>query len=152
MAKPRLVQAPLPLEYTEQTPTRRVANHKAGPSHLWLAIQFPNIAIEISHPQAKTSASVTAQTVKGRLVVCSTSALAEETGIHIGMAVNAAYALCPGVHVFEHDEKRVANTMTELAAWAMQYTSYVSLYNSNTLLLEIRGSLKLFGQLENIKT
>ena len=79
------------------------------------------------------------------------SAEAAAAGISGGMGVNAALALDRSVELLLRQpvcEQRVFN---ELAAWAECFTSFVTLDNSPALLLEIAGSLRLFGGIDRLR-
>jgi len=66
------------------------------------------------------------------------------------MAVVAARALLDDLRLLARDSSRERVALEQLAAWAMRYTSMVSLAPPQALLLEIAGSLKLFGGLERL--
>jgi protein ImuB len=62
--------------------------------------------------------------------------------------LSAAYALSPQLIVHTRDTKAEQSCLEEIALWALQYTSQVSLLAPDSLLLEIGASLKLFGGLD----
>ncbi len=82
--------------------------------------------------------------------VSNDSALAK--GVRPGMALSAAYALAPAMHVKKRELQRETETIERLAAWAGQFTPNVSLENHEGLLLEVAGSLSLFGGIDPIMT
>jgi len=61
------------------------------------------------------------------------------------MPVAAARALVQNLIVYPRDRKAEQDALHKLAAWAYQFSSQVSLYPPCALLLEIQGSLTLFG-------
>ena len=121
------------------------------PQPLWLALVFPQLALEVRFGQQPERASVLAREYKGRSVVHSVSTLAQTQGIKIDMPINAAYALSPGLKVYPFDEHAENNRLQQLAVWAEQFTSRVSIQMPRTLLLEVRGSIKLFGGLPELQ-
>jgi protein ImuB len=62
-----------------------------------------------------------------------------------GLASNAAHALAPGLATRERDPALEDRRLQVLARWGTGYTPFVSLEPPDTLLLEVRGSLRLFG-------
>jgi len=95
---------------------------------------------------AREAVAVTAGEGSHRcLVACN--AEASRQGLVPGMGLNAAYAVLPELRVLEQDACRQQRALERLAGWAGQYTSWVSLTAPDALLLEIRGSLRLFGGL-----
>jgi protein ImuB len=65
------------------------------------------------------------------------------------MVLGAAFALVPELAVRERDETAEARALSAVAAWAGQYTPVVSLVPSGVL-LEVEGSLGLFGGVEGL--
>jgi protein ImuB len=61
------------------------------------------------------------------------------------MPVGAAQALTADLQLLPREPEREQAALETLAAWALQFTSLVSLAPPDTLLLEIGGSLRLFG-------
>ena len=117
---------------------------------LWLAIVFPKLLLEVfTHLQPDQSA-VLIQDVKGQPLIYAATAAAEKAGINTGMALGAAYALCPNVKVYHYDVYAENNRLQQLALWATRFTPKLSIQSPNALLLEVRGSLKFFGGLRKL--
>lgn len=83
-----------------------------------------------------------------RLLVCDAKAAAR--GLHAGMPVTAALALAPQLLLRERDAAAETEALLGIAAWAMQCTPNVALDFPDLVLLEVSGSLKLFGGLGEI--
>lgn len=64
------------------------------------------------------------------------------------MPLGAAHVLARSLRVQPRDERAEQAALERLAAWAGQFTSAVSLAPPATLLLEVQGSLVLFGGLK----
>jgi protein ImuB len=116
---------------------------------LWLCLSFPQLPLEIfsraeiaDSPWAIIQGKGTHQT----LFLCN--AIAESCGIHSGMSPGAAYALNTSLRLCARDEAAEQQALESLAAWAGQFTSQVSIFPPNALLLEIEGSLNLFHGME----
>lgn len=73
---------------------------------------------------------------------------AAHCGVRPGMPLGAAHALARSLRVQPRDERAEQAALERLAAWAGQFTSAVSLAPPATLLLEVQGSLALFGGLK----
>jgi protein ImuB len=76
---------------------------------------------------------------------------AEKRGITAGLSVNAALALEPTLELLLRDPGQETRVLESLAARAERFTSLVSLEVPDGLLLEIAGSLKLFGGREALR-
>ena len=115
---------------------------------LWLALHFRHLPLEVftrgareAQPLAVTSGSKTDATV------VAANHPAQARGVSDGMSVPAACALVSGLHTITRDTTKEHATLARIAAWSLQFTSFVSLAEPDTILLEIEGSLKLFGGL-----
>lgn len=148
----KLQEQSLPLFPDEPTaPAPRPVNR--SPAHissnaneqLWLALQLPRLALDVFAPSDEVVAVVEGEGSHCCLVNCNAPGLA--AGLHPGMGLNAAFALAPELRVLERDPAREQASLERLAAWAGQFTSWVSLVLPNALLLELKGSLRLFGGL-----
>ncbi len=73
-------------------------------------------------------------------------------GVRCGMALAAAYALAPAMHVKKREPQGETEAIERLAAWAGQFTPNIAIENQEGLLLEVSGSLSLFGGIEPITT
>lgn len=70
---------------------------------------------------------------------------ARALGLRRGMALTAAQALAGNFAIAEYDPEDEARWHRLLAGWAYRFSSQVSLQFPHALVLEIRGSLGLFG-------
>lgn len=77
------------------------------------------------------------------MAVANEAALAN--GVRPGMTLAAAYALVHTLRVRQRDPLCEADALRALAAWAGQFTPNVTIEDGAGLLLEVSGSLKLFG-------
>lgn len=75
---------------------------------------------------------------------------ARNAGIDVDMRPATAYALLPSVHLIERQRPQEAEALQQLAQWCYQFTPAVDTYKTFCLMLEINGSLKLFGGLPKL--
>lgn len=113
---------------------------------LWAALRYPRLSLEVLRDEIDASAWVVLHDVRGQQVVQAASGPAQQTGVVAGMPLSAAYALCPELETEWREPQAEQDCLTLLADWAAQYTSQVSL-EPQALLLELAGSLQLFGGL-----
>jgi len=113
---------------------------------LWLCIDFHRLPLEVFTISDPAPLAVV-EGEGGGLRICQCSESAARTGVGAGIPLNAALALCPTLDIRERAPDREARALERLAAWACQFTDLVSPEPPHRLLLEIRGSLKLFGGL-----
>jgi protein ImuB len=114
---------------------------------LWIAIRLAQLPLEaflrgspLSEPFAVADGH--------RIVACDKKASAR--GVSPGMACPAATALAPQLRIRQRDGAAETEALLGFAAWSMQFTPNVALEFPDTVLLEISGSLKLYGGPEAI--
>lgn len=116
----------------------------------WLAAFLPHLPLEVflrGAPQAGPFAVLTADRPPRVLAADRAAAAA---GVRPGMELAAAAALAFGLMARERDEAAEAAALEGLAAWAMGFTPVVSPEPPAGLLLEVGGSLGLFGGLAGL--
>ena len=96
----------------------------------------PLVVVDLSHNQQ-------------RVIACNPAAA--QAGIVLGAGLNAAYALTNKLQVLARDMNAEQRLLETLAQWAGCFTSKVTLEAPDALLLEIKGSLKLFGGLDRLQ-
>ncbi len=143
----------------EATPTPSLKNEqrqaqpaplKANPaSQLWLCIYLRALPLEVLERTSRASAVFEDQQGMRKVVLANASASA--LGIGPGLSVNAALALAPTLVLEERNPQQEARVLQELAGWAEKFTSFVCIAAPSLLLLEIAGSLKLFGGLKALR-
>ncbi|MEX2239477.1 MAG: DNA polymerase Y family protein [Burkholderiales bacterium] len=77
------------------------------------------------------------------MLVCNGAA--EALGVRPGSALTAAWALAPQLRILPRDAAAEAGALEAVASWACQFTAKVSLEPPQAVLLEVEGSLRLFG-------
>ena len=106
---------------------------------LWLALWLPDL------PLAACAARPLAAVVVARGQVVAADEVAGAAGIVPGMRMATARGLLPEIAVLARDTAREAALIEEIACWAARFTPTLSLAPPAALLLEIGGSLRLFG-------
>lgn len=126
------------------TPSRRMPVRAATKARLWLCIYLPALPLEaLDKPQRSTARAVFAEEQGIRRVMLANEK-ATAAGIRVGLSVNAALSLLPGLQLEMRDMNEENRALKRLACWAEQFTSFVCIESTTTLLLEIAGSLRLF--------
>jgi protein ImuB len=121
----------------------------AGRVPLWLCLWLPQLPLEVRGGGGIGEEPRVVVDHDGRVLRASEAAA--DAGIAPGLPLNAALALCPVLEARERDEAAERTALARLAAWAGAFTSIVSLEPPAGLLLEVRGSLRLFGGLEALR-
>ena len=136
---------------TEEAP--RVASRPAPSKlQLWIAVCLPSLAIECLSAGETSLPAVVVEAERGQLHVVAANRVAAEAGIAPGTKLETAMALAVSLQVFERALPLERKSLESLAEWAQTLTSVVSVEAPENLLLEVAGSLKLFGSLEAIKS
>lgn len=151
-AVPVPLQQPLPLGGGEPSVEERpppVSRQRR--SLLWLCIRLPWLPLEALGASAADPRPVAVMEEEGgQLVVHLPGRGAAGAGIRSGQSLNAALALAPGLETLSRRPQRERAALEALADWAMRFAPLVSLEPPDALLLEIRGSLRLFRGLERL--
>ena len=154
---------PLPTPAPLETPTLRsvppasslTQPEKRQRRSVWLAIHLHgwqlHAALTGLDAQAREKLSSKPMAVvesdrRATVVACNAIALAR--GVRPGHSMNASIALCADTQFLPRDCSGEDRLLNELATHCERYTSTVSAEPPNELLLEIRGSIKLFGGID----
>ena len=85
---------------------------------------------------------------KATLVACNT--IAHGRGVRVGHSLNAAIALCADMQFLPRQPAAEVELLQNVANECDKYTSFVSIEAPNELLLEVRGSFRLFGGIDGL--
>jgi len=107
-------------------------------------VHLPHYVLESLRSHASAPVAVV-DLERGAKVVCDCDAQAAAAGVAPGMALNSALALQPGLHVVSRDPGRERAMLEATATAALDFTPRVNLEPPDAVLLEVRGSLRLFG-------
>ncbi len=119
---------------------------------LWLGLLLPRLALEVfarGDIHERPFAVSAGTGAREHVLACNRAAHAR--GVRPNMRVSAAYALAGELRVHPRNETAEREALTRIAAWAGQFTSMVSLAPPDGLVLEVGGSLALFGGLESLR-
>lgn len=120
------------------------------PRELWIGIHLPQLALEaLAGSDAKARSApqplAVAELLGSAQCVVAPNERAARAGVRAGMSLAAALALAPQLAVRTRDPHREQALLARLARLALAFTPRVSLAAPDGLLLEIKGSLRLFG-------
>lgn len=118
---------------------------------LWLCLLLPLLPLEVFAAPPARASFVVVEGEGSRREVLTCNRVAARNGIRPGIGLDAAYALVPDLLVRQRSRRRERQALTSLAAWAGQFTPAVSLVGDEALLLEVQGSLRLFGGVDALR-
>ena len=119
-------------------------------SRLWLAIHLPRFTLDMAtrgNTEPQACVLVDGQGTRQRVTLVN--AEAARLGIRIGMPLGAAHALGE-VLPFMRVPAAEQHALAQLCAWAYQFTPMVVPVAPDALVMEVRGSLALFGGLAGL--
>ncbi len=117
---------------------------------LWLHIHLLQFSLDIlTCGNLNQRACILVEGQGARLKVVLANNHATSLGVRIGMPLGAARIL-GDLTVLSRDERAEQQALERLGAWACQFTPIVSVAPPDGLLLEIKGSLKLFGGVDGL--
>ncbi len=116
---------------------------------LWFAIHLPNLPLDATG--VTTAARAVVEERQGMHRVLLANGIALEAGVMPGQSANAALALAPELELEERSTLLEQQGLETLAGWLERFSSSVVLADSDLLLLEVAGSLRLFGGLKLLR-
>ena len=128
----------------------RAASVAQPARQLWVAIHLPRFTLDMAtrgNPQSKACVLVEGEGHRQQVAMANLEAT--RLGIKPGMSLGAAQALGE-VLAFRRVPAAESRALDQLCAWAHQFTPMVTPVAPDGLLMEIRGSLGLFGGLQGL--
>ncbi|MEA5444615.1 DNA polymerase Y family protein [Gammaproteobacteria bacterium AB-CW1] len=119
-------------------------------SVLWLCLYFPDLVIESLTPGDERPCLVVAGE-GGAARVVGLNTRARQAGVSTDMRLSSALALVKAPSLCRRDSARERACLAAAADAGMDFTGRVSVLPGEGLLLEVRGSLRLFGGLDVLK-
>ncbi len=116
---------------------------------LFFAVYLPLLPLQAVAQGDAITAVVEEQQGVHRIVHADPRAI--EAGVMPGQTSQAALALLPELHLEVRSLLQEQQQLEQLAGWLEQFSSFVSMADHDLLLLEIAGSLKLFGGLKALR-
>lgn len=152
-----LFQQALPLETAETSRYSPGVSRRRSVERLWFCLYLPRLPLEAfgvpENGQATTRPSAARAVVEeqqGMHRILLPDERAAGSGVLPGQPANAALALLPELELELRDPLREQQALEALATWLEHYSSFVSMAAADVLLLEIAGSLRLFGGLKTL--
>ncbi len=138
-------QTALPLADTAPRP----APAPSATRRLWFCVHLPALPLEACGRTQAPFAVVEDQQGVCRVLLANPPAAA--AGVVSGQSSNAALALVPELEFELRCTLKEQQALEALAAWLEQFSSFVTIADSDVLLLEIAGSLRLFDGLRRLR-
>ncbi|MGK0260399.1 MAG: protein ImuB [Candidatus Azotimanducaceae bacterium] len=116
---------------------------------LWLAVHFPNLALEVftrQHFEHQTSQTPIVVLDNNRVCMCNPVAAGQ--GIVPGTTLATAHSICPTLLHQQKDPQVESRRLETLAGALYRFSSCTCIQAPDCILLEIGGSLRLFGDHE----
>jgi protein ImuB len=117
---------------------------------LWLAVHLPAAMLDAVRPPATPTPVAppplaVVDLERNGKVIRACDEHGAGAGVHPGMSVNAALARVPSLQAIARDARRERRLLEAVARHGLRFTPRVSLEPPDEVLLEVRGSLRLFG-------
>ena len=113
---------------------------------LWLAIHLPLLPLEVFALGPITTPTVVYETSQRPYSIVAVDNHAQRNGIMTGMSLSVAHARLTGLRAFIRNHQAEQQALVKLATQAIYWSPNVVVHSSG-LLLEIAGSLRLYGGL-----
>src|SRR5690349_18067967 len=100
---------------------------------LWLCLHFPDFPLELQEPAAAGCLAVVDKHGSRRWIIACHEA-SKEAGLHRGQDATTALSLVPQLKLLERSRAREVAAMKALAAWAEQFSSFITFDTERWLL------------------
>ena len=124
---------------------------KSKPAAVWLGLHFSRMAL-ISAQSTRSSDTgcidhplVVVEIQQNQSRVYRANAQAGAQGVEEGCLLNAAYVLCRDIEVIARDRALELQQLRQFMQRVTRFTPQIVLSGTDTILLEVRHSLRLFG-------
>lgn len=117
---------------------------------LWLALHFPNLPLEVL--QRRVSGPALPLVVLQDNRVYMRNAAAAQCDIGLGSTLATAHSIRSDLIHIQRDEVAEEARLKALADTLYRFSAYVSIQTPDCILLEIGGSLKLFGSHQQLRS
>ena len=145
VSRPLTKTSPLPLA---SPPQQQLAFE---PRELWIGLHLPWLEIEALQQRAAQEAPRAIVELQGQTqYIVAACEQAQRFGVRRGMGMAAALALVPHLETSPRDVTRERQLLERLATRVHRFTPRVSLVPTDGLVLEVKGSLHLFGGPEKL--
>src|SRR6202790_3418398 len=112
---------------------------------LWTCLHFPDLPLRIFARAEMREIATVVSTASHRPDVLVANDVAQKRGIVSGMSIAAALGLDSEIAIHLRDECAEAAALKNIALWAGQWTSTITIEPPANVLLEISGCLNYFG-------
>lgn len=127
-----------------------VIERDAQPTSVWVAVYLPSLALQALQDDCRTDDSCVIIDDKQSATVIATNKAARRKGIFPGHVLRSALALDERLQILERQPAREHALLERVATRLLNFTSRVSLQSPQCVLLEVRGSLRLFSGIDNL--
>jgi protein ImuB len=117
---------------------------------LWTCLHFPDLPLRIFARAEMREIAAVVSTASHRPDVLVANDAAQKRGIVSGMSIAAALGLDSEIAIHLRDECAEAAALKNIALWAGQWTSTITIEPPANVLLEISGCLNYFGGLSTL--
>ena len=117
---------------------------------LWTCLHFPDLPLRIFARAEMRPIAAVVSTASHRPDVLVANDAAQKRGIVSGMSIAAALGLDSEIAIHLRDECAEAAALKNIALWAGQWTSTITIEPPANVLLEISGCLNYFGGLSTL--
>lgn len=110
-----------------------------------MGVHLPRLSLEALGSDAQQEKVAVVELLGGAQYIVCVSQPAQREGVCVGMSLATALAMAPQLQVRTRDVMRERAFLERLAMRMQRFTPRVSIEPPDGLLLEVRGSLRLFG-------
>lgn len=111
---------------------------------LWFGLRFPYLGLDVFESHSGDIATQPEVVTENQKIYLANQS-ARESGIQLGASLATARSICPQLAHYTRNPAAEAQKLEQLVSTAYEFTPSVSQAGEDALLLEVSGSLRLFG-------
>ncbi len=117
---------------------------------VWVCLYFPGLPLQALRAQCSTTQPAVVVEGDRQRTVIAINRVARQFGLMPGQSLRTAMALCQDVQILERAPEQEQALLAELAEHLIAFSPQVCLQPPQAVLLELRGSLRLFQGIDNL--
>lgn len=127
-----------------------VKTSSAVHSPVWICLHFPGLPIQALRSRCSVERPSVVVSDQRHRTLIATNRAARRCGLVSGQHLRTAMALCADLLVLEREPELEAALLSDIAQRLMSVSPQVSMQSSQSILLEVSGSLKLFQGIDAV--
>ena len=139
--------ADVPVDVPADEPVDATAARRAR-DPVWMCVYFPSLPLQALQDRFDSARAGVVCEPDQRKTIVATNRKARDAGVLPGQALKSALALCADLDIVDREPARETALLARIGERLTGFSTLVSLQPPQSVLVELRGSLRLFGGID----